>query len=99
MAWVGQNLTLGRRTFTWHGYLLLRGALGAVFRAALLAVRGAGCIQRPADDVITNAREIFDAAAAYEHHRMLLQIVADARNVRGYFFAVGQPYTRDFTQR
>ena len=74
-------------------------ALGAVFRAALLAVGGAGGIERTADDVVANAREIFHTAAAHEHDRVLLQVMADAGDVRRHFLAVGQAHARDFAER
>src|SRR5579872_5680819 len=49
--------------------------------------------------MITDARQIFYAAATYENHAMLLKVVADARNVGRDFFAVGQANARDFAQR
>src|SRR5271168_1946043 len=78
--------------------LLLLLALGAVFRAALLAVGRARRVERAANDVIAHAREILDASAAYEHDRVLLQVVADARDVGRDFFPVGQAHARHFTQ-
>src|SRR5689334_2110469 len=46
---------------------LLLGPLRAVFGAALFAALNADSVQRPADNVITNSRQILDAAAANEH--------------------------------
>src|SRR5436190_7920788 len=57
----------------------LLGALGAVLRTALLAVGDARGVERAADDVIANAREILHAAAADEDDRVLLQVVSLAR--------------------
>src|SRR5689334_7502456 len=51
------------------------GLLGAVFRAALLAILDAGRVQRAAHHVIANTRQILDPAAADQHDRVLLQIV------------------------
>src|SRR5881296_762810 len=60
------------------GPRLLR-ALGAVLRAALPAVVDARGVERAADDVVTNAREVLDAAPGDHHHRELLQVVPLAR--------------------
>src|SRR5688572_30520493 len=57
------------------------GTLGAVLRTALLAARDTGGIERAADDVIANAREILDAAAADQDDRVLLQVVPLAGDV------------------
>src|SRR3954463_5168272 len=77
--------------------LLLR--LHAVLRTSLLAVRDAGGVQRAAHDLVADARQILDAAAAHEHDRVLLQVVALARDVRGDLHAVGQPDARDLAKR
>src|SRR5437868_99776 len=55
--------------------------LHAVLRAGLLAVADAGGVERPADDLVAHARQVLDAAAAHEHHGVLLQVVALARDV------------------
>src|SRR5438874_10129225 len=73
--------------------------LGAVLRAALLATGHAGGIERAADDVIADARQVLHAAAADHHDRVLLQVVADARDVRGDLLPVREPYARDFAER
>src|SRR5204862_1090561 len=72
---------------------------GAVFRTTLHAARNADRVERAADDVIANARQILHAAAADKHERVLLQVVADTRDVRRDLDAVGQPDARDFSQR
>src|SRR5579871_6018569 len=79
--------------------LLLLFALGAVLGAALFTVRGSGRVESAANNVIANARQILDASAAHEHDRVLLQVVTDARDVRGDLFAVRQPHARHFAQR
>src|SRR5919202_5653955 len=53
------------------------GGLGAVLAAALLAVADAGGVERAADDVVLDRREVLDPAAADEDDRMLLEVVAD----------------------
>src|ERR1700752_130821 len=49
--------------------------LGAVLRAGLLAVLDACCIERAADHVIVNARQVLDATAANQDHGVLLQVM------------------------
>src|SRR3954466_13358046 len=56
--------------------------LDAVLRAGLLAVADAGGVERPAHDLVAHARQILHAATAHEHDRVLLQVVALARDVR-----------------
>src|ERR1700761_9435002 len=60
--------------------LLLR----AVAAAGLLAVAHALGVERTADDLVADAGEVTHPAAAHEHDRVLLQVVPDARNVRGH---------------
>src|SRR5438034_11557539 len=73
--------------------------LGTVLGAALLAIPRAGRVQGDADDVVPNAREVLHATPADEHHRVLLQVVPDAGNVRGDLDLAGQPHARDLSQR
>src|SRR6185503_17667920 len=64
---------------------LLRASLwtfGAVLRTALLAIADADGIQRAANHVIANARQILDAPATNQNDRVLLQIVSDAGDIR-----------------
>src|SRR5262245_39366828 len=68
----------------------LLGTLRAVFRTALATVVDTDGIERAADDVVANAGEILHTAAADEHHAVLLEVVAFARDVRGDFETVGQ---------
>src|SRR5512134_2680038 len=77
----------------------LAGALRAVLAARLLAARDADGVERPADDVVANAREVLHAAAADEHHRVLLQVVADAGDVARHLEAVGEADAGDLAQR
>src|SRR3954451_9642317 len=78
------------------GLLLL---LHAVLRAGLLAVADAGGVERPADDLVPHARKVLDAAAAHEHDRVLLQVVALARDVRRDLHRAGDPDARHLAQR
>src|SRR5579863_2689534 len=74
------------------------GALGSILRTALLAVRDAYRIQRAAHHVIADARQILHAAAADEHNRVLLQVVADAGDVGRDLDAVGQAHASHLAQ-
>src|SRR6266481_1451292 len=94
-------------SFAWHCSLSLlcllccRGfwPLRAVLRTPLLAVFHARGVQRPAHDVIPHSRQILHAASAHQHDRVLLQVVADSRNVRRHFDGIRQPHARHFAQR
>src|SRR5581483_3349437 len=74
-------------------------ALGAVFRARLLAAGDADRVERAAHHVVANAGQVLYAAAADEHDRVLLQVVADARDVGGDLDPVGQAHAGNFAQR
>src|SRR4029450_13921401 len=50
-------------------------------------------------DLVAHARQVLHPASAHEHHRVLLQVVALARDVAGDLHAVGQPHARDLAQR
>src|SRR3954471_17713720 len=52
---------------------LCLGRLGAVLGAGLLAVLDALRVERAAHDVVAHARQVLDAAAADQHHGVLLQ--------------------------
>src|SRR5215468_6068226 len=98
----GRTLRLGTSPLrgmagSWPARLLR--ALRAVLRARLLAVLHAGGVERAADDVVANAGEILDAAAADQDDRVLLQVVPLARDVRRDLHTVGQPHARDLAQR
>src|SRR4051794_20230035 len=77
---------------------LLR-SLRAVLRSPLHPSLHADRVERAANDVVTDARQVLDAAATNQDQRMLLQVVADARDVRGDLDAVRQPHARDLAQR
>src|SRR6185295_16405609 len=69
--------------------LRLLRTLGAVLRTRLLAILDALQVQRAAHDVVAHARQVLDAAAAHEHHAVLLQVVAFAADVGDHLEAVG----------
>ena len=48
--------------------------------------------------MVPDAREILDAAAADQHDGVLLQVVADARNVGRHLNAVGEAHAGDLTK-
>src|SRR3954463_14987942 len=73
--------------------------LGAVAATGLLAVRHPGGVERAADDLVADARQVLDAAAAHEHDGVLLQVVALARDVDGDLHRVGQPDAGNLAKR
>src|SRR5215469_7565413 len=100
------NLGSGRmvRTGAWalrdmSLYSLLLRALGAVLGAALLALGDAGAIERAAHGVIAHARQILHAAAADQHDRVLLKVVAFATDITRDFVAVGEAHAAYLAQR
>src|ERR671926_237995 len=97
--WYTGSATSGRR-----GAGPLRGMsalllLRAVPAASLLAVADTLGVQRAADDLVAHAGEVLHAAAAHEHHRVLLQVVAHARDVGGHLDATRQADPSDLAQR
>src|ERR687884_1570752 len=97
--WYTGSATSGRR-----GAGPLRGMsalllLRAVPAASLLAVADALGVQRAADDLVAHAGEVLHTTAAHEHHRVLLQVVADAGDVGGHLDAAGEADAGDLAQR
>src|SRR5947209_7573380 len=84
---------------TLQGGPLIRPLLGAVLRARLLAIRDAARVERGANDLVTEARQILDAAAADEHHGVLLEVVALAGNVGADLHRVRQADAGDLPER
>src|SRR5882672_1757710 len=97
---VRQDGAAGRSGATRHGSIprLFLRALGAVLGSALLAIADAGAVERAANRVVAHTRQVLDAAAADEHHGVLLQVVSLATDVAGDFVAVGEAHTRDLAQ-
>src|SRR6266545_1642839 len=65
--------------------------LGAVLAPALPAIPDAGRVEGAADDVVLDRGQVLHLAAPDEHDRVLLKVVADARDVSRDLHAVGQP--------
>src|SRR5690606_39240413 len=96
-AWAGRVFSGGGSGTRPANRLTLR-ALGAVLGAGLLALGDAGGVERPTHGVVADARQVFDATAADQHHRVLLQVVAFATDVGDDLVAVGQAHLGDLAQ-
>src|SRR3954451_1251634 len=72
--------------------------LHSVLGAGLLAIRHPGGVERAADDLVADARQVLDAAAAHEHDGVLLQVVALARDVDRDLHLVGQAHAGHLAQ-
>src|SRR5881396_1120290 len=70
-------------------------SFGAVLGTALLAVGHAGRVERGADDLVPDARQVLDATASNEDDGVLLEIVALARDVGRDLHLVRQADARD----
>src|SRR5215211_1208408 len=79
-------------------FLLDLLALGAVARAGLPAVADALGVEGSADHLVTDAGQVLHPAAPDEHDGVLLEVVANARDVRGDLDAAGQPDAADLAQ-
>src|SRR5689334_21608393 len=84
---------------TGHDDRSLFRTLGAVLRTALLAVLDALGDEHATQDVVAHAGQILDAAGADHHHRVLLQVMALARDVADHFEAVGEAHLRNLAPR
>src|SRR5487761_961091 len=101
--WNWGSATITRREIRWRrgisggpGRLL---ALGPVLAARLLACLGPGGVQGAPDYVVPNARQVLHLAPPDQHHRVLLEVVPDPRDVRGDLGLGGQPYPSHLAQR
>src|SRR5918993_1813257 len=74
--------------------LLLR----AVTAAGLLAVLHALGVERAADDLVADTGKVLHPAAAHEHDRVLLEVVADTRDVSGDLDAARQAHAGDLAE-
>jgi len=61
-----------------------------IFAAASPAVRYALTVECGADYVVADTRQVFDAAASDQHHRVLLKVMALTTDVGGDFYSIGQ---------
>src|SRR5690606_4106406 len=75
--------------------LLLR----AVAAACLLTIADTLGVQRATDDIVTDTRQVAHPAASDQHDRVLLQVVACARDVRGHLDAARQLDASHLAQR
>ena len=73
-------------------------SLRAVFGTALHAIGNAGTIQRSADNMVADTRQILDTAAADKYNGVLLQIVANSWIEGGNLNQVGQTNSGYFAQ-
>jgi hypothetical protein len=73
--------------------------LGAVFGTPLSPAIHTQCIQRSTNDMITDTRQILDTPAPDQHHRVLLKVMPDSRDIGRHFNARGQTDPGHFAQR
>src|SRR5207237_7502920 len=73
-------------------------SLGSVFGSALVAAIDARCVERAAHDVVAHTGQILHTSTANEHNRVLLEVMALARDVGGDLEAIGEAHTRNFAQ-
>src|SRR6476660_5423643 len=74
--------------------LLLR----AVTATGLLAVLDALGVERTADDLVADTGQVLHPAAADEHDQVLLEVVADTRDVSGDLDAARQAHAGDLAK-
>src|SRR4051812_12861694 len=43
--------------------------------------------------MVTNTRQIFHTTAANQHDRVLLEVVANTRDIGGHFYSIGEAHT------
>jgi len=73
---------------------LFTSPFGAVATTGLLAVTHTRGVERAADDLVANARQVLHTAASHEDDRVLLEVVANAGDVGRDLDARGQTHTR-----
>lgn len=78
---------------------LLLGRLGSVLRPGLLPILHPAGIQGSTDNVVTNAGQVLDFPTAYQHDRVLLQIMPLTRDVRRDFHLIGKAHPGDLPKR
>src|SRR2546428_14609 len=76
----------------------LPGRFRAVEAAALLAVLDARGVEGPADDVVLHGGEVWYASATHEDHRVLLEVMADPRDVGRHLHLIGEADAGDLPQ-
>jgi hypothetical protein len=70
----------------------LFGFFRSVLGAALLSVLNAYGVQSTADDVIPNSRKVLHPPPSNENNGVLLEVVANPRDISSNFHSIGQPY-------
>ncbi len=76
----------------------LLGTLGAVAGTTLLAVTNTLGVENAANDVVADARKILNAAAADEHHGVLLKVVSLTHDVRLHLVTVREAHAGDLAE-
>jgi len=71
------------------GHLTRLRTLGTILGTTLLTVIHTGCIQCPANDVVTYTRKVFYPAASDQYDRVLLQVMTFARDIGVNLLLVG----------
>src|SRR5262245_55303349 len=71
----------------------------AVAAAGLAPAADAAGVERAAHDLVADAGQVLHAAAAHEHDRVLLEIVALTRDVRSDLRAGGEAHPGDLAER
>ena len=79
--------------------LLLLHTFRTIFGASLITVCYTLGIQCAADDMVTYTRQVTYTSAANQNNGVLLQVVADTRNVTGSLHAVGKANFCNLTKR
>src|SRR5215210_3195563 len=72
--------------------------LRAVAAASLLAVLDTLGVERAADDLVADTRQVLHTAAAHEHDRVLLQVVTDTGDVGGDLDLAREADARDLAE-
>ena len=73
--------------------------LCAVARTSLLAITNTRGVERSADDLVTNTREVLHTTTTNKHDTVLLEVVALTWNVSGDFDAGRKTNTADLAKR
>ena len=94
---VGEKLAARGGSFTRH--LAAPPFLAPYLERDLDAVADAGGVERGADDLVADAREVLHTAPTHEHDRVLLEVVADAWDVCGDLDPRGEADTCDLAER
>src|SRR5690625_2924772 len=91
----GMSSRRGAGPFLGISAVLLR----AVTATGLLAVAHTARVERAADDLVTDTRQVADSTPTDEHDRVLLEVVALAGDVSGDFDAGAKTNTGHLAQR